>query len=176
MPTPIIAFASTYGATRQYAQELAGSCGTTALDFPAAVDALAADPAAPLVVLGPVHGPVNTGAKFITESVSPGSRPVALCTVGMTLDEVAVAKDGAAKALGARADEVTRFYLPGRLNYSELSTTDRATMWTVVKLLKAKPRKNDNDRMMIDTFDTDVDRVDLGRLDAVRQWLGPVSG
>ncbi|MDO5374560.1 MAG: hypothetical protein Q4F10_14015, partial [Corynebacterium glutamicum] len=58
----------------------------------------------------------------------------------------------------------------GRLNYSELSTAHRTTMWTIVKMLKAKPLKNDNDKMMINTFDTDVDRVDESRLDAVEEW------
>ena len=43
-------------------------------------------------------------------------------------------------------------------------------MWTIVKMLKAKPLKNDNDKMMINTFDTDVDRVDESRLDAVEEW------
>ena len=37
-------------------------------------------------------------------------------------------------------------------------------------MLKAKPLKNDNDKMMINTFDTDVDRVDESRLDAVEEW------
>ncbi|ALC05411.1 hypothetical protein CDES_04845 [Corynebacterium deserti GIMN1.010] len=168
----IVAFESTYGSTKQYADDLATRLGTTAVDFEQARTDLQAQPGAILVVLSPVHGPSLPGAKFITDLSSSeldGHR-VALCTVGMTLDDAVIKKDGAAKALGGKAKNVTRFYLPGRLNYSELSNTHRATMWTVVNMLKAKPMKNDNDKMMIDTFDTDVDRVDLSRLDEVEQW------
>ena len=44
-------------------------------------------------------------------------------------------------------------------------------MWTVVNMLRAKPMKNANDKMMIETFDTDVDRVDISRLDPVVAWI-----
>lgn len=169
MSSLVVAFESTYGSTRQYAQELATRLGTQALSFHDAAAALAADPDATLMVLSPVHGPMNAGAKFISE-LDLKSLQVALCTVGMTLDELATKKDGAAKSLGSKADKVARFYLPGRLNYSELSQAHRSTMWTVVNMLKVKPMKSDNDRMMIDTFDRDVDRVDLRRLDAVVEW------
>lgn len=169
MSQPIVAFESVYGSTRQYASELAARCGVEAVSFDEAQARLSADPQAPLVVLSPVHGPMNAGAKFITDT-DLGDRRMALCTVGMTLDDVAVKKDGSARALGNKADRVTRFYLPGRLNYSELSTAHRTTMWTVVNMLKAKPMKNANDKMMIETFDTDVDRVDLTRLDEVVAW------
>lgn len=169
MSQPIVAFESVYGSTRQYANELATRCGVEAVPLNEAQARLSADPQAPLVVLSPVHGPMNAGAKFITDT-DLGDRRVALCTVGMTLDDIAVKKDGSARALGNKADRVTRFYLPGRLNYSELSGAHRTTMWTVVNMLKAKPMKNANDKMMIETFDTDVDRVDPTRLDEVVTW------
>lgn len=170
MSNTIVAFESTYGSTRQYAEELAARCGVSAVPLGEAPEHLTDHPDATLVVLSPVHGPMNAGAKFITDT-DLGSRRVALCTVGMTLDDVAVKKDGAARQLGNKADQVTRFYLPGRLNYSELSTAHRTTMWTVVNMLRAKPMKNANDKMMIETFDTDVDRVDISRLDPVVAWI-----
>lgn len=165
----IIAFESAYGSTKQYAEALAQRLGVDALNFEQACAELAANPTAAIVVLSFVHGPSHPGAKFITDTDLSGHR-VALCTVGMTLDDVVQKKDGAARSLGNKADDVTRFYLPGRLNYSELSTAHRTTMWTIVNMLKAKPLKNDNDKMMINTFDTDVDRVDESRLDAVEEW------
>lgn len=170
--TPIITYASIYGSTERYAQDLARRLGTQPLRIDAHTevsDALLQHPTAPLVVLSPVHGPMNAGAKFIADN-ELGNRPVALCTVGMTLDEVAVDKDGAQRALGVKAPVVQRFYLPGRLNYSELSPTHRSTMWTIIKMLKVKPRKSANDKMMIETFDTDVDRVDFQLLDPVVEW------
>lgn len=170
MSHPVVTFESTYGSTRQYAENLATRLGTRALSFAEADTALQDNPGTPVVVLSPVHGPSNLGADFIKSTDLEGRR-VALCTVGMTLDEVVVAKDGSKGALGAKAEAVTRFYLPGRMNYSELSQAHRSVMWTVVKMLKMKPKKSDNDRMMIDTFDTDIDRVDLSRLDAVVNWV-----
>ncbi len=169
MSNTVVTFESTYGSTREYAEELAARLGTQALAFADARAALVADTEAAVIVLGPVHGPSNPGAEFIKSTPLEGRR-IALCTVGMTLDEVAAAKDGSKGALGDKADAVTRFYLPGRMNYSELSQAHRSVMWTVVKMLRMKPKKNDNDRMMIDTFDTDVDRVDLSRLDQVVAW------
>ncbi len=169
MSNTVVAFDSTYGSTKQYAEELASCLGVSAVHLDHAAAELDAHPDAALIVLSPVHGPMNAGARFISDT-DLGSRRVALCTVGMTLDEVAVKKDSSARALGNKADRVTRFYLPGRLHYSELSTAHRTTMWTVVNMLKAKPMKNANDKMMIETFDTDVDRVDHSRLDQVVDW------
>ncbi|BAU95375.1 hypothetical protein N24_1113 [Corynebacterium suranareeae] len=165
----IVAFESAYGSTKQYAEALAERLDVKALNFDQAAEDLEVKPDATLIALSYVHGPSHPAAKFITDTDLSGHR-VALCTVGMTLDDVVEKKDGAAKALGRKAQDVTRFYLPGRLNYSELSTAHRTTMWTIVNMLKAKPLKNANDKMMIDTFDTDVDRVDLSRLAAVEQW------
>lgn len=169
MSKTVVAFDSTYGSTRQYAEELASRLEANAVELDQTSAEIDAHPDATLIVLSPVHGPMNAGAKFITDT-ELGTRRVALCTVGMTLDDIAVKKDGSARALGGKADRVTRFYLPGRLHYSELSTAHRATMWTVVNMLKAKPMKNANDKMMIETFDTDIDRVDFSRLDQVVDW------
>ncbi|MFP7366421.1 flavodoxin domain-containing protein [Corynebacterium callunae] len=169
MPKAIVAYETTYGSTREYAEELAARLGVASLSFKEAAAALNQDPTAPVIVLSPVHGPMHPGAKFVSDT-DFGLHPVALCTVGMTLDEVAEKKDGAAKVIGSKASTVKRFYLPGRLNYSELSTAHRTTMWTIVNMLKAKPMKSANDKMMINTFDTDVDRVDFGRLDEIVAW------
>jgi hypothetical protein len=171
-----VVYATTYGSTKQYAQELARRLHTDASDIHDLDPTFVTDSwSGPLVVLSPVHGPVNEGAKFIVDA-GETTRPVALCTVGMTLDDVAVKKDGAARVLGAATDRVRRFYLPGRLSYSELTPAHRSTMWTIVTMLKVKPMKSTNDRMMIETFDRDVDRVDLSRLDAVEGWVHANGG
>ena len=63
------------------------------------------------------------------------------------------------------------FYLPGRLNYSELSPKHRNIMKGLITRLKLKPGKTENERMMIDTYGKDTDRVDLDRLDAIVEWV-----
>lgn len=162
-----VLFSSFYGSTRQYAQALAHRLGVTAreLEGAGALDK-------PTIVLAPIHGPASAGVSYLRHQTKESlqAHPVALVTVGMSLDEVAVEKDFAAKLLGDRASCVTRFYLPGRLNYSELSTAHSATMRGVISALKLKPRKSDNDRMMIDTYGKDVDRVDVEKLDPIVEW------
>lgn len=162
-----IFYATFYGSTQQYADELARRLGTSARAIPEQ-----AELTGPTVVLAPIHGPVSAGASFLRQQPLEVLEryPVALVTVGMSLDEVAREKDTAAKLLGKSAAHVTRFYLPGRLNYSSLSTPHSATMRGVISALRLKPRKSANDQMMIDTFGKDVDRVDLTRLDAIEAW------
>lgn len=169
MSTFIVAYESVYGSTAQYAEALAQRLGVAACGFEQASKDAQLQPDAVIIALSYVHGPVNPGAKFLVDTDLNGHR-TALCTVGMTLDDVVQKKDPAAKSLGNKAEQIKRFYLPGRLNYSELTTAHRTTMWTITNMLKAKPLKNANDKMMISTFDSDVDRVDLHRLDEVEAW------
>lgn len=159
-----------YGSTKEYADELASRLGTTAVELP--------DPATvpaeggPIIVLSPIHGPSHPGAKFVKELPERivDKRKLCLATVGMTLDHVVVEQDPAAELIGKRADTVTRFYLPGRLNYSELSPAHRRMMKGLITMLRIKPGKTENERMMIDTFGSDVNRVDLERLAPIVEW------
>ncbi|CAM3848652.1 flavodoxin domain-containing protein [Corynebacterium frankenforstense] len=162
-------FATTYGSTRRYAEELAARLGTVArpLDEARAIDLSASD--APLVVASPTFGPQIEAADFLAEAET-GARPAAAVAVGMSLPDSARERDQMAGKLRARPD-VARFYLPGRLFYSEISRAHRAVMWGVIRALKAKPRKSDNDRAMIAAYDRDVDQVDLAELDAVEAWV-----
>lgn len=167
-----IYYTTFYGSTKQYADALAERLGTNAVDI-AEAPLIDDTTDAPIIVLSPIHGPSHPGVKFIKE-LDGGivdKRRIALATVGMTLDDVVVEQDPARELLGARADAVTRFYLPGRLNYSELSGAHRTVMAGLVNVLKLKPRKTANERMLIDSYNTDVDRVDLARLDAIVEWV-----
>ena len=38
-------------------------------------------------------------------------------------------------------------------------------------MLKGKINRNANDNNMIDTYNTDVDRVDYAELDAIAEWV-----
>ena len=80
-------------------------------------------------------------------------------------------KDSSARLLGDAADATTRFYLPGRLYYSEISRVHKGVLWSIVNMLKGKINRNANDNNMIDTYNTDVDRVDYAELDAIAEWV-----
>lgn len=165
-------YSTVYGSTQQYAEALAERLSTEANEVPEPGRVDAAD-GAPLIVLSPIHGPVHHGANFVkglSEDVVD-KRPIALVTVGMMLDDVAVAVDPAKTALENRAESVKRFYLPGRMNYSELAPEHHRIMEGRISALKEKSEKTANDEMMIDAFGRDVDRVDLSRLDSIIEWV-----
>lgn len=169
-------YASYYGSSKQYADALAERLGVTAREISdESASLIDVSAAAPIIVLSPIHGPSHPGVKFVKELEKAGlvdKRRIALATVGMTLDDVVVAQDPAGELLGNLAERVGRFYLPGRMNYSELSVKHRNIMKGLVTMLKMKPGKSKNDQMMIDTYGEDVDRVDLSRLDAIVEWVG----
>lgn len=168
-----IYYATYYGSTQQYAEELARRVGATAAPLPSPDD-VSADPAeGPIVVLAPAHGPMHDGVKLVKALSSDvlANRRVALVTTGMTLDAEAEAADAAGGLLGDLAGSVQRFYLPGRLNYSELSAAHRNVMRGLITVVKMKPRKNANERSMIDSYGRDVDRVDFARLDPIVEWV-----
>jgi len=167
--TATVLYQSFYGSTRQYAEALATQLGTVAQEFPEDPSRIDVPPAAPLIVLSPVHGPAVAGADLLKKLDLTGT-PAALCSVGMTLSEEARDKDRSAGLLGEKKDAVTRFYLPGRMNYSELTGRHRTIMRTIITAIRMKPGKSDNDRAMIDANDRDVDRVDLAELDPVVAW------
>ena len=157
-------YATFYGSTRQYAEALAGRLGTVARELPATLDA-AGGP----VVLSPVHGPSHPGVRFI-KSLPAIDRPLALVTVGMTPVDAARHDDASGPLLGDRAGQVTRFYLPGRLNYSELTTAHRWAMKALVGALRLKRERTENEQAMVDSYGRDTDRVDLALLDPVVEW------
>lgn len=165
-----IYYDTVYGSTREYAEALGErlGVGTAGLDHPEQVEA-----DGPVVVLAPIHGPNHTGASFVRSLPEDVVKqwPIALVTVGMSLDDYAVATDAAAGMLGDRAERVTRFYVPGRLNYSELSSAHSTVMKGIVGALRLKPKKSDNERSMIEMYGKDTNRVDLARLDAIEEWV-----
>jgi len=158
-------YTTSYGSTRQYAEALAARLGTVARELPATLDAAGG----PVVVLSPVHGPSHPGVRFI-KSLPAIDRPLALVTVGMTPVDVARHDDASGPLLGDRAGQVTRFYLPGRLKYSELTTAHRWAMKALVGALRLKRERTENEQAMVDSYGRDTDRVDLTLLDPVVEW------
>ncbi|WP_246817398.1 flavodoxin domain-containing protein [Corynebacterium sp. HMSC071B10] len=167
-----IYFSSVYGSTRQYAEELARRLGTTAQEISDPAEVSAAAEEGPIIVLAPAHGPMNAAAKFAKAlpEQTLQARSTCVVTVGMTLDHVVQETDPTAELLGDRASRIKRFYLPGRLNYSELSKAHLGVMRGIISALKLKPRKSENERAMIEGYKKDIDRVDLSRLDEIVAW------
>ena len=163
-----------YGSTREYAEVLGERLGVEPVGFGGEPVDVPAAPGEPLVVLSPVHGPNHPGVKFVKDLDAEvvESRPIALVTVGMTLIDDAITQDTTAKLLGHDLSErVTRFYLPGRMNYSELSPKHAGVMRGIVGALRLKPGKTANERSMIDMYGKDTDNMDLTRLEALAEWV-----
>ena len=150
-----------YGSTQTYAEHLAGLLNTSAhpLEVPLP------DDAAPVIALSPVHGPVVQAATYARKIQG---RPVAVAAVGMTLLDVARAKDSLRKLV---PEHVARFYLPGKLEFSTMSTAHRATLASISTMLRAKPVKSANDKAMIAAMGTDTDRMDFAELQPIVQWV-----
>lgn len=172
----IVAYQSFYGSSREYAEEFARRHGVQALTLDDAPQALLDAPEdTPLVVFAANHAGMSAGAKFLSEHAAElAGRRRALATVGMTLLAEAREKDVMARALGKAADQVARFYLPGRMKYSELSRVHKATMWTMHQMLKGKKNRSANEQAMFDDYDRDVSRMDFAELDALDRWLSSV--
>ncbi|AKK10773.1 flavodoxin domain-containing protein [Corynebacterium uterequi] len=163
-----ILYASAYGSSRMYAEELARRLNTTAVAMTevAPEDLAGSDP---VITVSYTHGPSLPAASFFTQHHLP-QRPLAACAVGMSLVSAARERDQMKSMLGEQAANVERFYLPGRLAYSEISPAHRKVMFGVVNALKLKPRKSDNDRNLIQDYGQDVDRIDFAELDPVVAW------
>ena len=99
-----ILYASFYGSTKEYADELAKRLGTTAEPIPDADFT----PEGPIVVLAPIHGPNNPGASFIRKLPDPlfdahSAQPHAENTVHVGDDVWAVlVSEAQLEALGER--------------------------------------------------------------------------
>ncbi|AHI20477.1 MAG: flavodoxin domain-containing protein [Corynebacterium casei] len=165
-----VLYQSHYGSSKQYADAFAQLFDATAStwdDMRALRPELAAEQG-PVVVFSYIHGPRVPGIEAAIAAWKAG-RPAALCVVGMTLVEKARKDDALVNQVG---EDITRFYLPGRLNYSELDTAHATVMKGIIQAVKLKPRslRSENDQAMIDAYKHDIDRVDLAELDPVIAW------
>lgn len=165
-----ILFASAYGSTREYAQELGRRFGIEPEELDCVDAASLAQGTEPVIVLSYTHGPHLPAASFVAEH-DFGRRPVAAVAVGMSLVDAARKRDQMKGVLGAKADAVQRFYLPGRLNYSELSGSHHTIMRGVISALRLKPVKSDNDKSMIAGFNKNTDHLDLRALEPIVEWV-----
>lgn len=172
--TPIIAFESKYGTTRRYAEALAARVGGTAEECKSIDDSTFADPARPLIVLSPCYASKYAGVKFIKDRAKKSlldGRRVAAVSVGMTLVEEAREQDILSEQLEGIPAEITTFYVPGRLNYSELSFIDRNVMKMMISMLKKKAEPSPNEQAMIESYGSDNNLYNEAELDAVVEWL-----
>lgn len=157
-----VRYDSVYGSTKQYAERLAALLGTEAYTFDHAIP----EDGSPVIALSPVHGPVISAVKLINALQGTG-RALAVVGVGMTLLDDARKKDQMKSLVD---DTVARFYLPGRMNYSELTAKHSAIMASIIKMIKLKPKKTANDKAMIEAYGKDVDRVDFTELERIIDW------
>ncbi|WJZ02189.1 flavodoxin domain-containing protein [Corynebacterium freiburgense] len=173
MISPHILVESVYGSTQQYADELAKRTGgrIRALENTETLETELASAPAPLIICSPNYGPVNKGVSWVKENPQlVRAYASALVVVGMSLPDYAKTRDAAGTALGNLAADVPRFYLPGRLTHSQLSTKHRSVLWSVNQMIKRKPSPNENDRNMIAEYGKDIDHVNFTHLEPVVNW------
>ncbi|MBN9644790.1 flavodoxin domain-containing protein [Corynebacterium mendelii] len=167
----VVVFDTTYGSSKTYACLLADRLGVEAVAADDLRDVSATT--GPVIAVSPNYGGQIAGADWLVDHL-PDGRPGALVTVGMSESEWVRAKDPARDALGPLAGRVERFYLPGRFIWSGMSRLHKSIMWSLANMLKAKPVKTLNDRMLIDSIGHDIDRLDPAELDPVVDWARTV--
>ncbi|MBV7281231.1 MULTISPECIES: flavodoxin domain-containing protein [unclassified Corynebacterium] len=162
-----IVFSSTYGSTERYARELAARVAAPCMALDDAISQ-PLEPSGPVVVLSPNYGGQFRGVDC-ARSLSQQGIPTAFVAVGMTPLPQAREKDQLRGVVNC--SEIARFYLPGRLAYSELSRVHRATMWTMTKLLRAKPSLSVAEQAIVDGYGEDISRIDFAELAPIEAWL-----
>ncbi|MBZ8176957.1 hypothetical protein GP475_04260 [Corynebacterium poyangense] len=164
---------SWYGSTRDYAAEFARRIDAEVLPLSHLhpQQLTQRSDGSPIVIFSAIHGPTMPAIDFVRRHPELVTlRPVAIACVGMTLLTEARQKDKMARSLGELAQNVARFYLPGRLLYSELSAKHRIMMTGIISALKAKPYRTDNEKAMIAGFGKDVDHTDYAELAPIVEW------
>ncbi|WKD61549.1 Flavodoxin domain protein [Corynebacterium ciconiae DSM 44920] len=165
-----IVFSSTYGSTERYARELAARVGASCITLD---DATSQPPhRGPVVIVSPNYAGQFRGVD-LARSVAHQGVPVAFAAVGMTPLSQARAKD---QLLGVlECASIERFYLPGRLAYSEISRVHRAALWTLTKVLRAKTSLSVAEQELLDGYGKDISRIDFAELDPIEAWLQRAS-
>ncbi|WP_151640417.1 flavodoxin domain-containing protein [Corynebacterium sp. 11A] len=162
-----IVFSSTYGSTERYARELAARVAAPCMTLDDATSQLGEHTGC-VVVLSPNFGGQFRGVEW-ARSLSQQGIATAFVAVGMTPLPQAREKDQLRGVVNC--PDIARFYLPGRLAYSELSRMHRATMWTMTKLLRAKPSLSVAEQAIVDGYGKDISRIDFSELAPIEAWL-----
>ena len=149
-----VTYSSIYGASAYYAELLADKLGTIAQDLND-IDKLDADV---LFHFGGLYAGTINGLKKAC-SLLPEDRLFVLCTVGLadpgkerTRDEIMKLSG---KILKDRKYKV--FSLRGDMDYSKLTIRHSAMMWALVKVLKAKKNRTEEDEALIETYGGKLD-------------------
>ncbi|AKK05445.1 Flavodoxin domain [Corynebacterium mustelae] len=165
MATVYIRYKSAYSSTRHYAERLAELLGTEAYDLSIPVP----DDGEPVVVLSYVHGPKIPAATCVSELHARASapRPLAAVAVGMTPIDVAEEKDQLLELVPA---ECARFYLSGDLIYSTMQAKHKAIMTSIVTALRFKPKRNQGEQNIVDSYNVDTRTMDFAQLAPIVEW------
>ena len=153
----VITYSSIYGASAYYAGLLAEKLGIQAWNL----DDFTRTDADVLIHFGGIYAGTINGLRKAS-SILPDDRLFVLCTTGLadpekekTRNEIRIT---AAKILKGRNCMI--FPLRGDMDYSRLTIKHRAMMWALVKMLKAKKNRTDDDEALIGTYGGKLDFKD----------------
>lgn len=165
MATVYIRYKSAYSSTRQYAERLAELLDAEAHDISTPVP----DDGHPVIVLSYVHGPKIPAATCVSELHANAStpRPLAAVAVGMTPIEDAWEKDQLQELV---PQECARFYLSGDLIYSTMQAKHKAIMTSIVTALRFKPKRNQSEQNIVDSYNIDTTTMDFAQLAPIVEW------
>ena len=170
----VVTYSSVYGSSRKYAEALAGRIGATASDA-SSPDLSDVD----LVVhFGGLYAGTMAGLKRVVGRMPDGS---SLYAVSVGIADPCVERN--AKAIDdviwkhipdGMKDRVRIFHLRGRLDYPAMTARHRAMMWMLCRWIRGRKERSEEDQMVLDTYGSVVDFIDLESLDplvsAIEAW------
>ena len=168
----LITYSTVYGASAYYAGLLASELGTEAHDLD---DAAVADADILVHFAGLYAGSINGLRKAVSRL--PEDRVLILCTVGLadpgkesTAEEI---RRIAGRVLKGR--RCTIFSLRGDMDYSRLTPKHRAMMWALVRMLKARRERSEEDEALIATYGGKLDFKDPSAIIPVIEHIRSIA-
>lgn len=149
-----VTYSSIYGASAYYAELLAGKLGIAAQSL----NGLSKIDADVLFHFGGLYAGTINGLKKAA-SILPEDRFFVLCTVGLADPGKERTRDEIMKLSGKILQErkYKVFLLRGDMDYSKLTFRHSAMMWALVKMLKARKNRSDEDEALIRTYGGKLD-------------------
>ena len=164
----IIIYASKYGNTRKYAEELSEKTGIKAVDFKKVKNINNYDT---VVFLGSVFASRLVGLKKTFKKLSSAGKEIIIVSVGVADPMVEENTDLLKKGIKSQvSDEIFEnakfFHLRGGIDYSKMGFIDKMLLKILYNQIKKIPedKRTSEVKTVIETYNKTVDYIDLESL------------
>lgn len=167
----LIIYASKYGNTKRYAEELAKRCGAVTVDFKKVKNINDYDT---VIFLGSVFASRLMGLKKAFKNLNCGGKKIIIASVGVAdpavKENTDVLKKGISGQVSAEIFENAKiFHLRGGIDYSEMGFVDKLLLKFLYNKIKDIPEEKQTSEIktMIETYNKTVDYIDFSSLNEI---------